>query len=204
MTEKSYVYTEAELTEALKILRRKSRTRLPCIIIFSILSLICALRGICILLSARGEAYGEIIVSALLFAAAILLYFFGRYCAEIPFTAFADYNPPDGNAREHGRFSSGRYVHYRSPQRTLSIDKHFVRITADFAEYDFNGKLQKLKSRTEKYRLGSCTVCENSEIFLFSHDMLRCDAVPKNIFSEEELRELKKLLEKYQIFTVNS
>lgn len=194
MNEKSYVYTEAELTEALKILRRKSRTRLPCIIIFSILSLICVLRGICILLSAKGDAYGEIIVSSFLFAAAILLYFFGRYCAEIPFTAYAEYNSPDGNARTRNRHSGSRDIHYRSPHRTLSIDKHFVRITADFAEYDFYGKLQKLKSGTEKYRLDSYTVYENSEIFLFANDMLRCDAVPKNIFSEEELRELKKLL----------
>lgn len=203
MLVKNYVYTEKELTEALNILRRKSKTRLPCIIIFSVLSLICILRGICILLSAKGDAYGEIIVSTLLFASAVLLYFFGRYCAEAPFADFAEYNSSDGNARTRNRHSGFRDIHYRSPQRTFTFDNRFVKITADFAEYDFNGKLQKLRSKTEKYRLGSCTVYENAEIFLFSQDMLRCDAVPKNIFSDEELKELKKLLAKHQIFTIN-
>lgn len=204
MLVKNYVYTENELAEALRILKRINKTGIPCMIAFSAVSVVLVCGGVYNLLTAKGSAHFEIFEAAFLFAAAVGVFFIGRFCANEYLTSFSEYHPADGNARERRRYSGYVQTRYRSPERIFTLEKHYIKITADCAELDSNGKLGKIRARTVKYRLDSCKIYENEKIFLFWLNSKQSDAVPKNIFTAEELEKLRQLLLKSELFITDS
>lgn len=204
MLAKIYIYTENELAEAIKILKRINKIRIPCMIVFSAVSVLLAGSGVYTLLTAKGSAHFEIFEAAFLFAAAVGVFYFGRFCANEPLTSFSEYHSADGNARERRRYSGYVQTHYRSPERIFSLERHCIKITADCAKNDSNGNPGKIKARTVKYRLDLCKIYENEKIFLLWLNSKQCDAVPKNIFTAEELGKLRQLLVKSELFITDS
>lgn len=204
MLAKSYIYTENELAEALKILKQINKIRIPCMIVFSAVSAILVCGGVYTLLTAKGSAHFEIFEAAFLFVAAVGVFCFGRFCANESLISFSEYHSADGNARERHRYSGYVQTHYRSPERIFSLEKHCIKITADCAKADSNGNLGKIKAQAVKYRLDLCKIYENEKIFLFWLNSKQCDAVPKNIFTAEELGKLRQLLLKREVFITDS